>query len=110
MIDKRVNQQVLGGLMVNPTFLSEVDKYNLSIMDFSSRFEKYIFNAIAGLYENGAKNISPFDIEHYLQTNASAAETFKKENGIEYLQDISEICQVENFGYYYEKLKKDRFT
>lgn len=106
MIDKVVNQQVLGGLLLHPQFFSEVDKYSLNITDFSSKFEKYIFTAILGLYENGATNITPIDVENYLQTNVAAAEVFKKENGIEYLQDISEIVQVENFDYYYGKLKK----
>ena len=31
MVDKSVNQQVLGGIMLNPQYLSEIDKYNLSI-------------------------------------------------------------------------------
>ena len=45
MTDKITNQQVLGSIMKHPQFLSEVDKYNLDIQDFSSRFEKIIFLA-----------------------------------------------------------------
>ena len=40
MVDKEVIQQVLGSLMKCPRLLNEVDKYNLSLSDFSSKFEK----------------------------------------------------------------------
>ena len=99
-------QQILGSLMKNPQFLSEVDKYNLEYNDFSTRFEKYIFSAIEGLYQNGAPKITAFDIENYLESNAAAKKTFEQQNGLEYLQDIEEFSNVENFPYYYSKLKK----
>ena len=106
LIDKSVIQQVLGGLMHRPQFLSEVDKYKLTVADFSSRFEKYIFSAIFGLYEQGATDINPIDIENYLSTNDAAKVTFDNQNGIEYVQDIIEFSSEDNFDYYYNKLKK----
>ena len=106
MIDKRTVQQLLGSLMKKPQLLSQVDKYSFVITDFPSRFEKYIFSAIEGLYRNGATNIQPIDIENFLSTNQAAAVTFKEKNGIEYLQDIIELSEVENFDYYYDKFKK----
>ena len=105
-IDKSCIQQVLGSLMKNPQFLGEVDKYSLSISDFSSRFEKYLFDAIKGLYQNGAKKITPFDIESYIEPNDAAVKIFQQNNGLEYLQDIEEFSNIENFPYYYQKLKK----
>ena len=105
-VDKKCIQQVLGCLLKHPQYLSEVDKYSLIIEDFDSRFEKYIFAAIQGLYFNGAQKISAFDIENYLDTNEIAKKIFKNNNGIEYLQDIEEYSNEENFPYYYEKLKK----
>ena len=54
MTDKNVLRQVIGGLMQRPHLLSEVDKYSLTVSDFSSRFEKYIFSAITNLYCKGA--------------------------------------------------------
>ena len=106
MIDKEVIQQVLGSLIKCPQLLNEVDKYNLTLSDFSSKFEKYIFSAIHGLYFNGAESIQIIDIENYLSTNPIAKNTFESNNGIEYLQDIEEFSKVENFPYYYDKLKK----
>ena len=106
MNTKGTIQQVLGSLMKHPQFLSEVDKYSLTLEDFSTRFEKYIFAAIQGLYQNGAQKITVFDVENYLEANATAKKTFELQNGIEYLQDVEEFSNLENFPMYYTKLKK----
>ena len=91
MIDKSCIQQVLGCLMQHPQFLSEIDKYSLTLADFSTRFEKYIFAAIKNLYDNGAPNITAIDIENYLEFDNTARVVFNNNNGIEYLQDIEEF-------------------
>ena len=106
MTSKGTIQQILGSLMKHPQFLSEIDKYSLSITDFSTKFEKYIFTAIQGLWQNGAPKITAFDIESYMEANEAAKKLFEQQNGIEYLQDIEEFSNVENFPYYYTKLKK----
>lgn len=106
MIDKNIIQQVLGSLMQRPQFLGEVDKYHLSISDFSNRFERYIFLSIQDLYKNGTTTITPIDVENYLDFDDTASTLFKKSNGIEYLNDILELSNIEAFPYYYNKLKK----
>ena len=105
MIDKRDIQQILGCLMKRPQLLSEIDKYTFLITDFPSKFEKYIFSAINGLYRNGATKINPIDIENFLGVDQVADKIFKDNNGIEYLQDIVELSEVENFGFYYNRFK-----
>lgn len=106
IVDKNCTQQVLGSLIKHPQYLTEVDKYNLSLLDFQTQFERYIFTAISGLYENGAKTITAPDIVNYLSTNAVAKNTFEKYNGVEYLQDIEEFVEQDNFDYYYIRMKK----
>lgn len=106
MTSKGTIQQILGSLMKHPQFLSEIDKYSLSMTDFSTKFEKYIFTAIQGLWRNGAPKITTFDIESYMEANEGAKKLFEQQNGLEYLQDIEEFSNVENFPYYYAKLKK----
>ena len=106
MTNKGTIQQILGSLMKHPQFLSEIDKYSLSISDFSTKFEKYVFNAINGLWHSGAQKITALDIESYLEANNAAKKMFEQQNGLEYLQDIEEFSNVENFPYYYTKLKK----
>ena len=106
MTDKSSIQQVLGILTQHPQLLSEVDKYSLTISDFSNRFEKGIFLAIYGLYKQGANKLEPIDIVNFLEQNPADKKTFETNNGIEYLQDAIDFSKIENFDYYYHKLKK----
>lgn len=92
--------------MQHPQLLSEVDKYSLSLADFSNKFERYIFTAIKQLYTKGVITIQPIDIYNCLETNTVAKVVFEQNKGIEYLQDILDFSNWENFSYYYEKLKK----
>ena len=106
MIDKRDTQQILGCLMKKPQLLSEIDKYSFILTDFPSRFERSIFMAINGLYRNGATKIQPIDIENFIESDPVSAKAFKDKNGIEYLQDIIELSEVDNFDFYYNRFKK----
>lgn len=106
MVDKDTIMQVICGLMKHPQYLSETDKYRLTPDDFSSLFEKYIFSAIYNLYKDGATSITVFDIDNYLNTHKEAKSCFEKNNGIEYLQDVLDFSQAENFPFYYKRLKK----
>lgn len=105
-IDKATTQQVLGALLQRPTILSEIDKYSLSLKDFSTTLDKYIFAAINGLYRQGATKIEPIDVANYLSTNPTSQRIFENNNGVEYLQDIIDFSQEDNFPYYYNRLKK----
>ena len=105
MIDKRDTQQILGCLMKKPQLLSEIDKYSFTLTDFPTRFERSIFMAINGLYRNGAVKIQPIDIENFIAPDQVSAKAFKDKNGIEYLQDIIELSEVENFDFYYNRFK-----
>lgn len=106
MQDKHNTQQLLGALIQQPILLAQIDKYNIDITDFSSKFEKYIYAAIYGLYQGGASKISVVDISNYLQTNNTAYAMFKSMNGIEYVNDAIDFASPENFDYYYNKFKK----
>lgn len=105
MIDKRDTQQILGCLMKKPQLLSQIDKYSFVLTDFPSRFERSIFMAINGLYRNGATKIQPIDIENFIEPDQVSAKAFKDKNGIEYLQDILELSEIDNFDFYYNRFK-----
>ena len=66
ILDKSTIQQVLGGLMKNPSFLNQSDKYQLNISDFSSRFEKILFISILNL--NSHKQIVIIFYSHSILT------------------------------------------
>lgn len=106
MVDKNSIMQIFGSLMKHPQYLSETDRYNLTLDDFYYKFDKYVFAAIDNLYRNGAQRIQPIDVENYLQTNATASTIFKNNNGIEYLQDADYLAEEKNFEFYYKRLKK----
>lgn len=105
MVDKRDIQQILGCLIKKPQLLSEIDKYSFVLTDFPTRFERSIFMAISGLYRNGATKIQPIDIENFIEPDQVSAKIFKDKNGIEYLQDIIELSEIENFDFYYNRFK-----
>jgi len=106
VVDKNSILQLFGSLMKRPQFLSETDKYQLSLDDFYYKFDKYIFAAIENLYRSGANKIQPIDVENYLQSNGAASVIFKQNNGIEYLQDAEYLSETQNFEFYYKRLKK----
>ena len=106
MVDKIAIQQVLGCLLKKPSLLSETDKYSFTPSDFSSTFEKIIFGSICGLYAQGAKAIGIVDIENFINSDITSKQIYDKNNGIEYLQDIENYVELDNFEYYYNKLKK----
>lgn len=105
-LDKQIVMQIFGCIMQQPSLLSEVENYSLIPSDFESSFEKYIFMSLANLHREGAENISIVDIDSYLAEKPHIHEIFNKYNGIEYLQDAIEMADIENFNYYYNKLKK----
>lgn len=105
-LDKQIIMQIFGCLMQKPELLSEVENYSLVPSDFENTFERYVFMSIANLSHNGAQTISVLDIDGYLSEKPHIYEIFNKYNGIEYLQDSIEMCDTDNFTYYYSKLKK----
>lgn len=103
--DKSVNIQIFGSLMKKPLILADT-KYSLTLDDFSNSLDKYIFGAIYNLFVNGAEKVSVIDIDNYLQNHKGIYQNFQKQNGIQYLHDCEEVSVLENFEYYYTKLKK----
>lgn len=106
IVDKNVTRQVLGAIIQYPQYLSQSDKYKIDINDFSSNFEKILFNAVENLYKKGLKQIQIIDIENYFNTNPVSKKIFENNNGIEYLQNLELYTNKDNFEYYYFKLKK----
>ena len=105
-VDRHTIVQILGGLMNKPDLLNETDKYLLEPSDFSKQLDRFIFSAIYNLYVNGAERIHAVDVDNYLKDNALAKQLMEKENGKVFLQDCEIESEVENFSYYYNKLKK----
>lgn len=92
--------------MQNPLLLAQIDKYRLTVNDFDSKFTKIIYSSLYNMYADGARIITPLDIDNYLNSYKDLKLTFENNNGIQYIQDCEEIAELTNFDYYYQRVKK----
>lgn len=104
--EKNITLQIFGNLLKNSSILDRTDKYFLTANDFSSSFERRLFAIILTLHSQGARSIGINDIENYLKDIPSTYAVWKKEHGLDYLQDAEDLSDEGNFDYYYNKLKK----
>lgn len=105
-VDRHTVIQVLGSLMQSPKLLSDIDKYSIEPNDFKNYLDKVVFSAIYNLYVGGAEKIHAVDINSYLEDNLPIKKYLEENNGIQFLQDCETNADINNFNYYYLKLKK----
>lgn len=58
------------------------------------------------LYNLGNTSLSIIDIDIYLQQHESIYQDFTSKNGLQYLNDCEELAQIDNFQYYYQRVRK----
>ena len=104
--DKNAMMQIIGCLLKNPMILIDT-KYILTKNDFDLPLAKNIFHAISNLFQHyKVENISIVDIDNYFQKTEAGYDNFKKQNGLQYLNDCLEISNLSSFDFYYDRLKK----
>lgn len=104
--DKNAIMQIIGDLMKTPFILND-SKYILTKNDFDTPLARNIFIAISKMiFEEKMESITVVDIDNYFQQNEVSYENFKKQNGIQYLNDCLEVSNINNFDYYYNRMKK----
>ncbi|PAV30313.1 hypothetical protein CIL05_07535 [Virgibacillus profundi] len=105
--EKSSTIQVLGSLIKQPDLLSETNEYKIEVNDFPEKFHRIIFAAIHNLYNSGdVEVIDSVVIDGFLSQYDVQYEIFNQNKGLEYLETIQEMAEVENFDYYYGRLKK----
>lgn len=98
--------QVIGTLMKSPVILAD-NKYIITKNDFDLPLAKNIFLAIDNLFRSyNTEAITSVDIDNYFQQIEGVYETFKAQNGLQYLNDCIALSNVNNFDFYYNRLKK----
>ena len=97
--------QVIGAVYNNPSLLDN-EKYTFNSEDFTEEFHRIVFGSIYNLHQLGAKEININTITDYLETRPNKLATFKVNNGVEYLHQLSESTQLAAFDYYYNRMKK----
>ena len=108
LYDSNSTMYVLGALIRDPALI-EKNNYILTESDFIG-LHKILFGAIYNLKAESIQKITPLDIDLYLKQYSKQYDIYKKENGLEYLQNIYGIVDATfeeaQFEYYYNRVKK----
>lgn len=106
LTDKRAYANTLGCLMLDPTLVEDIDR-PLDREDFNTEtFYDLLFVAIYNLCMQGCKTIDEFAIDSYLSSFKEQYRIFQENKGLEYLNNIKQLCSIENYDYYYHRLRK----
>ena len=103
--DTTAYRQVIGCLMYKPLLFLEFP--NIQVQDFDFKPARVCLNTIRKLYEAGAGELSPLEIDQEIERcGGAAAQVYKSENGLNFLKDSYEHAQLSSFEMYYKRLKK----
>lgn len=108
LIDRQAILQVIGCLLLDNDKISD-GNMPLAVNDFDvpkEPFYKIIFACLYNLYIDGVSKIGAFEIDNYLSTKPDQYKIFTSNKGIDFLQNAITLCEVGNYKYYYEKLRK----
>ena len=106
LVDHRAYLQVFGCLLKQPSLIDSQD-FPLDRIDFNTdKFYEFLFVALHNLYVNGAESISEFDVDSVFSPLPEQYKIFQENDGLKYLVDAREMAQLENYEYYYHRLKK----
>jgi replicative DNA helicase len=91
--------------MRNPNLLLE-SEYQLDNSDFPQRFHRIIFNAIYNLFNSGSREIDSVSVDCYISNYKDQYKIFENNDGLEYLNEANELCNIELFKYNVKRIKK----
>ncbi len=98
-------RQIIGCLMKNCMLFLDYD--NLQPYDFDNLLARICFVAIKNLYEHGAAQLTPYEIDQEIAAKGGAAfQHYQKDNGLGFLKASYEFAVLDNFNLYYERVKK----
>lgn len=103
--DMTAYRQIIGGLMYRPQLFVEYP--DIVVSDFDYKPARVCLNAIKKLYEGGAEELSPLEVDQEIEHfGGISAQVYQVEGGLEFLKSAYEITQLSNFKFYYTRLKK----
>lgn len=106
LVDKRAYLNTFGCLLHDSSLIDDLDR-PLDRMDFNTeKFHELLFVAIYNLYMQGCSTIDEFSIDSYLSKYKDQYDIFQTNTGIEYLTNAREMATLENYDYYYHRLRK----
>jgi replicative DNA helicase len=106
LVDKRAYLNVIGCLMQDSSLIDDMDR-PLSRQDFKTEnFYELLFVAIYNLYIQGCQKIDEFAIDSYLSNYEKQYKIFQENHGLDYLVNAREIASLDNYDYFYHRVKK----
>ena len=106
LTDKRAILNTIGCLMLDPTLIDDIDR-PLDRTDFDTEaLYELLYVAIFNSYMQGVKDINEFTIDSYLSSYKEQYEIFQTNNGLNYLASAREMSSLDNYDYYYHRLRK----
>ena len=90
--------------MYNPLLFLEYPELNST--DFDKDVPKICFMAVHNLYEQGARKLSPYEVDQEIEKHESLAIRYKADGGLDFLKRAYEFAEEKNFDLYYNRLKK----
>lgn len=103
--DTAAAMQVVGCILRKPELLGD-ERYFFSEQDFTSELHKVIFGTVYNLYQMGATTFSINAIEDYLSSRPTSFGVYKNAKGGQWIAEIKEAADLDNFEYYYSRVKK----
>lgn len=98
--------QIIGCLIYKPLLFLEYP--DIQPQDFDYKAARVCLLAIKKLYEAGAVELSPMEVDQEIERcGGAAAQVYKQDNGLNFLKDSYEHAQLSNFNLYYNRLKKN---
>ena len=105
LYEARTATQVIGCLLVNPELLAEPN-YNIEDFDFFNDFHRLIYATIFNLFSQGVTNINYITIDNFISQYEKQYKMFNENNGMDWIEDVKSMAEINNFDYYYYRLKK----
>ena len=106
LVDKRAYLNTIGCLLQDSSLIDDIDR-PLDRTDFNTEnFYELLFVAIYNLHMQGCTTIDEFSIDSYLSNYKEQYSIFQENQGIEYLSNAREMATLENYEYYYHRLRK----
>lgn len=102
--DTMAYRQVIGCLMLNPLLFLQYQDINP--IDFDLKVARICFINIRKLYEEGAKQLTPIEVDTEIDKHPNSAATYRRDNGLDFLKNAYEFADINNFDLYYKRVKK----
>ena len=102
--DKTTYRNILGGLMKNPELFNHYPDIRPEDF-FGLKLASTIFIVMYNMFVNGATKLSPEEIDLEIERHETLNVIYKENGGLDYLKFCYDT-EIDNFSYYYKRLKK----